>query len=86
VANATSFRVAGPSRPLATCRDSIDSGFRRVGAHNYDLRAAQAERLRTAFVPRPTEYGPGQTTDLRPEGDWDVVGADFLDLATTLGA
>ena len=57
-----------------------------VAAHNYDLRAAQGEGLRTAFVPRPAEYGPGQSTDLTPEGEWDVVAANFLDLATQLGA
>lgn len=57
-----------------------------VAAHNYDLRAAQAEGLHTAFVPRPIEYGLGQTTDLTPEGDWDVVAKDFLELATMLGA
>lgn len=57
-----------------------------VAAHNYDLRAARGEGLRTAFVPRPLEYGPGQTTDLAPEDDWDVVTRDFGDLATRLGA
>jgi len=57
-----------------------------VAAHNYDLRAARGEGLRTAFVPRPLEYGPGQTTDLAPEDDWDVVARDFLDLAARLGA
>jgi 2-haloacid dehalogenase len=57
-----------------------------VAAHNYDLRAAKGQGLHTAFVPRPTEYGPGQTTDLAPEGEWTVVAKDFLDLATRLGA
>jgi 2-haloacid dehalogenase len=57
-----------------------------VAAHNYDLRAARGEGLRTAFVPRPPEYGPGQTTDLAPESDWDVVARDFVDLAGRLGA
>jgi 2-haloacid dehalogenase len=57
-----------------------------VAAHNYDLAAARACGLRTAFVPRPTEHGPGQTTDLVPEADWDVVAADFLDLARRLEA
>ena len=56
-----------------------------VAAHNYDLRAAQREGLLTAFVPRPTEYGPQQTTDLAPEGAWTVVARDFLDLAERLG-
>ncbi len=57
-----------------------------IAAHNYDLRAARAEGLRTAFVPRPAEYGPGQTTDLSPDGDWDIVAGDFLEPAAVLGA
>ncbi len=52
-----------------------------VAAHNDDLRAAAACGLRTAFLPRPREHGPGQTTDLAPEGPWDVVAADLSDLA-----
>jgi 2-haloacid dehalogenase len=56
-----------------------------VAAHNYDLRAARDAGLRTAFVPRPAEHGPGQTTDLEPQEAWDVVAADFLDLAEQLG-
>ena len=55
-----------------------------VAAHNYDLRAAQDQGLLTAFVPRPTEHGPGQTTDLTPEGQWTIVAADFVDLAAQL--
>jgi 2-haloacid dehalogenase len=57
-----------------------------VAAHNYDLRAARQEGLHTAFVPRSTEYGPRQSTDLTPEGEWDIVAKDFLDLATELDA
>ncbi|RVT85131.1 haloacid dehalogenase type II [Rhodobacteraceae bacterium CCMM004] len=56
-----------------------------VAAHNDDLHAARAAGLRTAFVPRPTEHGPGQTTDLAPEADWDWVADDFLDLAGRIG-
>jgi 2-haloacid dehalogenase len=52
-----------------------------VAAHNDDLQAAAAAGLRTAFVPRPEEHGPGQTRDLRPTGAWDVVAGDFADLA-----
>jgi 2-haloacid dehalogenase len=55
-----------------------------VAAHNYDLRAAQEQGLLTAFVPRPTEHGPGQTTDLTPNGQWTIVAADFVDLAAQL--
>ena len=57
-----------------------------VAAHNGDLAAARECGLRTAFVPRPTEHGPGQKTDLAPEQDWDVVATDFGDLAGKMGA
>ena len=56
-----------------------------VAAHNYDLGAARSEGMATAFVPRRLEYGPGQTTDLKPESEWDVVAEDFEDLAERLG-
>jgi 2-haloacid dehalogenase len=52
-----------------------------VAAHNDDLHAARAAGLATAFVPRPGEHGPRQTRDLAPEADWDIVAADFADLA-----
>ena len=42
-------------------------------AHNGDLRAAKSHGLRTAFIARPTEYGPHQARDFEPEGDWDVA-------------
>ena len=56
-----------------------------VAAHNGDLAAASKVGLRTAFVPRPKEHGPGQTRDLTPEGAWDFVATDFEDLARQLG-
>jgi 2-haloacid dehalogenase len=56
-----------------------------VAAHNGDLEAARACGLGTAFVLRATEHGPGQTTDLAPSAAWDVIAADFLDLAVRLG-
>jgi len=57
-----------------------------VAAHNGDLAAAAACGLQTAFVPRPTEHGPGQTSDLTPAHDFDLVASDFLDLARQLDA
>ena len=51
-----------------------------VAAHNNDLEAARAAGLKTAFLPRPLEHGPGQTTDLEPSSDWDVVASDLIDL------
>jgi 2-haloacid dehalogenase len=56
-----------------------------VAAHNDDLAAARRCGLQTAFIPRPTEHGPRQTTDLRPEGDWDMVARDLIDLAGQCG-
>ncbi|MBI1777819.1 MAG: haloacid dehalogenase type II [Proteobacteria bacterium] len=56
-----------------------------VAAHNADLAAAQALGLQTAFVLRPSEYGPGQKTDLKASGTWDVLAEDFEHLAETLG-
>jgi 2-haloacid dehalogenase len=57
-----------------------------VAAHNGDLAAARRCGMRTAFVPRPTEHGSDQTTDLSPTQDWDVIAVDFVDLACQLGA
>jgi 2-haloacid dehalogenase len=54
-------------------------------AHNADLEHAAKTGMRTAFVSRPTEYGPDQDFDFEAEGDWDVVADDFVDLATKLG-
>ena len=57
-----------------------------VAAHNSDLAAASALGLRTAFVPRPKEHGPGQKSDLTAESPWDIVAPDFNALADALGA
>jgi 2-haloacid dehalogenase len=56
-----------------------------VAAHNYDLRAAQNLGMKTAFVPRPTEYGPSQDKDLEPDGQWDFAVRDLVELAERLG-
>ena len=56
-----------------------------VAAHNDDLVAAGELGFRTAFVPRPTEHGPDQQSDLKAEYDFDVIGESFIDLADRLG-
>jgi len=56
-----------------------------VAAHNSDHEAANALGFHNAFVPRPTEYGPGQTKDVTPSRAWDVVAKDFGELADRLG-
>lgn len=52
-----------------------------VAAHNNDLEAARAAGLKTAFVARTKEHGPGQTTDLEATGDWEIVVSHFGELA-----
>src|SRR6202140_1317866 len=56
-----------------------------VAAHNNDLEAAKRLGLKTAFVARPTEYGPLQVRDFNAEGDWDIVAGDFNEIADRLG-
>ena len=48
-----------------------------VAAHNGDLAAAAKVGLATAFVARPTEYGPHQSRDFKADRDWDVVTDSF---------
>jgi 2-haloacid dehalogenase len=57
-----------------------------VAAHPSDLRAAAACGLRTAYVPRPLERGPGGPMEPWTEGEFDVVAEGFVDLARRLGA
>jgi 2-haloacid dehalogenase len=56
-----------------------------VAAHNNDLSAAQKLGLKTAFVARPTEYGPLQKLDFEATGDWDIVARDFGGVAERMG-
>lgn len=57
-----------------------------VAAHKDDLQAAKRCGLRTAFVRRPLERGPGAKTDLAPERSFDFNADDFNDLASQLQA
>jgi len=77
-----------PEAYLVSCRQLglAPAAVMMVAAHNPDLKAAKAQGLATAFVARPQEHGPGQTTNLEP--DWscvDVAAADFVELANRLG-
>jgi len=55
-----------------------------VAAHKDDLHAARACGLKTAFVPRPREYGPQATPEVSREPAFDVHARDFNDLARQL--
>lgn len=56
-----------------------------VAAHNDDLAAARTLGYRTAFIARPTEYGPNQQKDLKAEQDWDIVTDSMTGVADALG-
>ena len=56
-----------------------------VAAHNGDLKAARSHGLMTAFVARPTEYGPHQKRDFKADEDWTFVVDSFNQLADKLG-
>jgi 2-haloacid dehalogenase len=56
-----------------------------VAAHQGDLLASQKVGLKTAFVPRPLEHGPHNRPDPTPDPSFNVVAADFVDLAAKMG-
>lgn len=55
-----------------------------VAAHQNDLRAARAQGLKAAFVPRPFERNPASNPDLTPDPEFEIVAQDFVDLARQL--
>ena len=62
------------------------SAVMMVAAHPSDLVAAQRAGLRTAYVSRPLEWGPGGYREPLGSASFDVVADDFADLAAKLGA
>lgn len=57
-----------------------------VACHKYDLKAAKAFGMRTAFVARPQEFGPDARPDITAEPWFDVHAGSFTELADKLGA
>lgn len=57
-----------------------------VAAHNYDLANARKHGMKTAFVRRPTMFGPNQKRELKAEDDWDIVTDSIEGVADALGA
>ena len=55
-------------------------------AHNEDLAAARSHGMKTAFVARPTEYGPNQRKDIAATSDWDYTVGGIDQLAERLGS
>ena len=56
-----------------------------VAAHTRDLHGAMRVGLRSAYVPRPGEWGLPETRDLTPPPGIDIAAGDFDELATRLG-
>jgi len=56
-----------------------------VAAHNSDLVTAGKNGMQTAFVARPTEYGPHQQKDFEAENEYSFIAEDFNQLATQMG-
>lgn len=77
-----------PEAYLSACRllDLPPAAVMLAAAHNGDLRSAAKAGLCTGFLPRPTEFGPGQEKDHEAEAPWPVVAQDLADLATLLSA
>ena len=77
-----------PEAYLAACRHLAlaPQQVMMVAAHNGDLKAAKGQGLATGFVPRPTEHGAGQKTDLAADqAVVDIAASSFVDLARKLG-
>jgi 2-haloacid dehalogenase len=55
-----------------------------VAAHSYDLGAAAALGLRTAFIARPDEFGPGKG-ETKPSVPVDFSTGSLTALADALG-
>ena len=84
------YSYLGLAQAIKDIRAGKDINYEGAGGsadfdQNGDLKAAQSHGLKTAFVPRPTEYGPHQKRDFEATGDWTMVVKDFNDLAARLG-
>jgi 2-haloacid dehalogenase len=55
-----------------------------VACHPSDLRAARRAGLRTAYVVRPLEHGPGAQTPHVVDGEFDCVAQSFVELSERL--
>jgi len=57
-----------------------------VAAHKGDLQGARSIGMKTAFIPRPLEYGPVLKENTADEPWLDLYATDFNELAKKLGA
>jgi 2-haloacid dehalogenase len=50
-----------------------------IAAHPHDLRVARENGIRTAYLPRPLEFGPGGQPEPR-DPSFDLVASDLIGL------
>ena len=90
VLSAELFRAYKPSpavyRGAADLLGIAPGELLMVAAHPSDLVAAQRAGLRTAYVPRPLEWGPDGYREPVGSARFDLIAADFVELAANLGA
>ena len=55
-----------------------------VAAHDGELAAVSALGMRTAYVPRPTEFGSYDASVLETDVPVDIQATDLVDLADQL--
>lgn len=72
-------------RTAADLLDLLPERIMMVAAHKGDLRAAAEVGFRTAWVPRPLEFGPEREMDTTPDPEFDLTAEGFIDLARRLG-
>jgi 2-haloacid dehalogenase len=56
-----------------------------AAAHHDDLASARACGLATAYIERPTEFGPARVKDVSPKPENTLHAKSIVDLATLLG-
>ena len=64
--------------------DARPQDIMMAAAHAYDLDGAREAGLRTAYVFRPDEFGPGKGEDPGHTSRFDIVASDFVELAEYL--
>lgn len=89
VLSAEVFRAYKPSPDtylgVARVFDLAPAQVALVAAHHEDLQAARDCGLRTAYVERRLEFGPGQPKDVSPQAGNDLHATSLIDLADQLG-
>ena len=65
--------------------DAAPSEIMLAAAHAYDVDGARQAGMRTAYIRRPNEFGPGKAEDPGDTSRFDIVAGGFTELAERLG-